>query len=772
MKKYIKRPKVLKYDNGGSISSTTNPAFLKKKYADPMYSNGVQNPVVESPTISNQTSSVPTTYSSQQKALAENTGDAIPTSNVPTEGQAAMSGASTGSAAGPVGAVIGMSIGAIMNMKQQQEQQEATDRALNQQVTEKRVEDSQILETYNKKGNFIQSYSKGGKLVKPNSNSLTTGKYKAIGGKLNPISDTAVEAVGNEHEEKSIDNSYGITLVDKQTNQPEANVEDGEVIIDNTNVYSDRLKFDKKHTYADMAKKLASKREKITTPLEKYNDIKTRNGVERQLAGIDMKEDLLFVAQEISKLQDNKQNLEYMKKGGYLTKYAEGGTIDPNKKGKLATRKDSVSVANSSKQTAAYYRKKGYTETIEKNPERLNTAIQFLDESADRFKRENRPNTIIEKDERNRRIIDSNLYRQDIDSNKFNQRETANAILNLDAPITQYDRRITPTSISKFVAPEGLYKDDIVSVPSYADLFEGQKTKVETKVLPKKEVPNITPKIVKPTSNLITNKPDNINKIYDTDFENKARQMVRYAKPIKGIKRYAEGGKLDDEESEGMAFVKDLAPTLLDNVGNLILTNNTPRAPQPILNRAQRINTKVNINPQLSEVQDTIGATTANILANTSNSNVARANIASARLAGLKQKNALYANKQNIESSLENQDLMNIQSVSTANTGALNEYQEALRTRANDIQGKISGNLSNLSADISNAQERADMRDYYDQVLALDALDDKTGDKARVYSRIPNASKSKKLQEVLRAEALRKKTGTKKTYNFNPINLD
>lgn len=783
MKKRIKYSKVPRLANGGLAS----PQPVNGKYANLLKGLPPVGGTVEGE-VSNAVPQQPITMEKPKADLSS-----VPT--VASEGSAALSGAasgaSMGSMAGPIGTAVGAAAGMVMgvigNQKKQKEAQEAENAILNQRFQEQKMQDALALENYNTKGNLIQYYAKGGKLAKANSSSLTTGKYRTIGGNLKPISDNAEEAVGNEHGERTIDNSDGITLVNKSTNRPEANIEDGEVVINDSLVYSDRLKFDKKNTYADVAKNLAKKREKLTTYGDKHKDSKTQNGIERQLAGLDIAENDLFNSQELHKMMTNNNRVPMMKKGGDLVQYADGGKIDPPKKEKLATRQDSVSVANSSKRTAAYYRKLGYKEVVERDPAKIENSLKFLDEQAARFKKENRPNTIIEGDTRDRRVIAPELYRQDVSPNIFNQRETANAILNVDAPMTRYDRRIKPTSISKFTAPDGLYKDDLVSVPSYADLFEHEKKK--------KVVPTVKPKVVAevPKPTVVVDRPyvEGRNKVYDTDFVQPSRNLVSdltrkevskadiKADILKkkamlasdkkvAIPRLADGGNISGNKFG--QFMGDIAPNLIDNLGNLILTKNTPKLAKPLLNRPEQLKTTINVNPQLAEVQDTTTAMTDNILANTSNSNVARANLAATNLAGLKQRNAIYATKENTETELENQNKMNIQGTRFANTAILTEHQAAVRARANDIQGKYSANLANFSKDIGDAQEKAKMRDYYDQVLALDVMDDKTGEKGRTYSRIPSLQRNRLLQETLKAETLRKK-GKTKTYNFDPSNL-
>ena len=65
-----------------------------------------------------------------------------------------------------------------------------------------------------------------------------------------------------------------------------------------------------------------------------------------------------------------------------------------------------------------------------------------------------------------------------------------------------------------------------------------------------------------------------------------------------------------------------------------------------------------NINPQLAEVERKLGLTTRDIDANTASSQVALARKRNARYNASAEKNKLYAQKENIETQLINQDLL------------------------------------------------------------------------------------------------------------------
>jgi hypothetical protein len=387
---------------------------------------------------------------------------------------------------------------------------------------EKSVSDAQDLVDYNTDGNYVDYYAGGGELPnKPNTTSI--GKYQTKGGNLKPIGDGVAVAEGNKHSEKRIDNSYGITL--HQQGKAIAEVEDEEVLVeqgDGTDmVYSEQLTDEKGVSFAKRMKQLTAKRNKLDKKLEGTKDSLSRNTIERQLAGLNMAEEVLTQKQEMAKMVEGQRELDNLAYGGKVKKY-DGGT-SPD-------------------------------ETIGKE--------------------------------------------------------------------------------------------------------------------------------------------------------------------------------------EGFNFMKELAPTLIDNVGNIALTAFTPKLPKPILTKAESINTNYNVNPQLAEVKGQTRAMVDNIYANSSNSNVTRANVASARLRGLEMTNNILGQKENIETGLRNQNVMNKQAINGKNVDTLNSNNLMEFTRANDIQSRISSNLADMSGDITETLERKDKTLRDEELMELMLSDDPTGAKAKAMAKV------------------------------------
>ncbi len=205
------------------------------------------------------------------------------------------------------------------------------------------------------------------------------------------------------------------------------------------------------------------------------------------------------------------------------------------------------------------------------------------------------------------------------------------------------------------------------------------------------------------------------------------------------------------------SFINNLAPSLIDNLGNAIINSRTPKLPAPILARAQNLDSTVNVNPQLSSVTGDVESTVRDIQSNTSNSNVARANMANVRLQGMKAKMGIYANKEAQERAIKNLNTQNQQNISNVNAGTMNEARNRDFVRANEIGARTSANLANLSSDISRARETTDTQTNVDEVMLLSLMDDKTGAKMRAMERNPYFAKNPKLRNALKSEVARRK---------------
>ena len=150
-----------------------------------------------------------------------------------------------------------------------------------------------------------------------------------------------------------------------------------------------------------------------------------------------------------------------------------------------------------------------------------------------------------------------------------------------------------------------------------------------------------------------------------------------------------------------------LAPMLIDNIGNLLLTKNTPKLPAPLLNKVEHLETKVNVNPQLAESKDSERNMARLIDSNTSSSSGKIARIQSLVNRGVLERNKLRGMKENVETNLLNRSALNRQGVEAANNQMLNAYDNAVTQTENEKIQARANNRTNIIEGLTSA-----VRDY------------------------------------------------------------
>ena len=183
----------------------------------------------------------------------------------------------------------------------------------------------------------------------------------------------------------------------------------------------------------------------------------------------------------------------------------------------------------------------------------------------------------------------------------------------------------------------------------------------------------------------------------------------------------------------------------LDNIVNYGLIKQTPKIPNPIKRvaideMAMPLNTNYNINPTLIANNQDLKEFKKDILNNTSNSNNARAEIASAYAKKLKMNNEVYAQKENIENQLKNQNALNLQSVNNRNVnnhqeidnfnkGLDNKYNWDNMLRDDDIRRQKSILAAETTNDLTNSVQDRRMADLDNKKIFYDSLkyDDAAG---------------------------------------------
>lgn len=135
-------------------------------------------------------------------------------------------------------------------------------------------------------------------------------------------------------------------------------------------------------------------------------------------------------------------------------------------------------------------------------------------------------------------------------------------------------------------------------------------------------------------------------------------------------------------------------------------------APTP--RQAAKLKTKININPQLDKMRESVAAYERDVNANTASSRVGLQRKQLARIAGMLQTNELYGNKENMETQLINKDKLNQQAVADRNVTEYNQWARGKADFNNNIanlkaENKVSY-LNNLANSVQDLIARGDLR--------------------------------------------------------------
>lgn len=180
--------------------------------------------------------------------------------------------------------------------------------------------------------------------------------------------------------------------------------------------------------------------------------------------------------------------------------------------------------------------------------------------------------------------------------------------------------------------------------------------------------------------------------------------------------------------SKAKDYLKDNPETISDAIGlvsnlgssfiGMGLTNRALNrmkySSEPIPMRAAKLKTRININPQLDRMRESLAAYERNIDENTGSSQVALARKQRARLADVLGRNELYADKENEETELINTDRINQQEVTNKNIESYNTWAAGKAAFENSITEQKANNriaaINNINAGVQqvvgNIQQR------------------------------------------------------------------
>lgn len=173
------------------------------------------------------------------------------------------------------------------------------------------------------------------------------------------------------------------------------------------------------------------------------------------------------------------------------------------------------------------------------------------------------------------------------------------------------------------------------------------------------------------------------------------------------------------------------ASAATDVAGNIIASgierraiDSTKYAPAPIQNSTSKMLTNYNINPQLASIRNEVANAQRDVTENTLSSKARQNRLNLLGLNTALNNNQLYANKENIETQLINQDAMNQQNIRNSNIDAYNKWLAAktefdnnkILNKANSTVSVINGigqALGNYASNLLQSQQFANNVNLY-----------------------------------------------------------
>lgn len=202
---------------------------------------------------------------------------------------------------------------------------------------------------------------------------------------------------------------------------------------------------------------------------------------------------------------------------------------------------------------------------------------------------------------------------------------------------------------------------------------------------------------------------------------------------------YEEGvipqSKTDDYEGHETPAFKTLTPAdyiglgantigaLASGIRNRNTIKGMRYSKTPTLIAAAKLKTRININPQIDKLRETVNRYYRDVDANTASSRVALARKGRASVDALLKSNELYANKENIETQLINQDRMNQQAVRARNVEQYNRWAAGKADFENKKREMLAENtvstIEGLNSGIQDLIGRIEVRRNTNNNLAM-----------------------------------------------------
>lgn len=177
---------------------------------------------------------------------------------------------------------------------------------------------------------------------------------------------------------------------------------------------------------------------------------------------------------------------------------------------------------------------------------------------------------------------------------------------------------------------------------------------------------------------------------------------------------------------DGISLASNVISSIIGHRANSKMLDNLKYSSAPAMRRAVKLKTRININPQLDKMRESLAAYERDVNANTASSRVALARKQRARLANVMDTNQLYADKENKETELINKDRLNQQSVADANIRDYNRWAQNKATFDSAVLEKRAENdtalINNINAGIQDLITNRNKRDSEFRTLSALSL--------------------------------------------------
>lgn len=224
--------------------------------------------------------------------------------------------------------------------------------------------------------------------------------------------------------------------------------------------------------------------------------------------------------------------------------------------------------------------------------------------------------------------------------------------------------------------------------------------------------------------------------------------------------------KLNTKSSLG-----DMAPMLIDNIGNLIMDLNRPKIPTPVMMPPVKFKTDIDVNPQINAITSANRGAVSDINRNISDANVATAlRMKLANQEGM-SKQQILAGETNTETDLFNKQASANLYPNMINTNKINEYAEDTVNRKLGIQASLSQNLGNLARDFTHAIDTKNLRNLDKNRLKAELFKDTDAqlDRAIMFSDIFDDIIATDYQELLNNANLDPRIAKALAYRYNKM---